>query len=108
MLYNSYMAHLYKKTFKGRTYWYVRETQRVGKKVQLKWQKYLGTCIATELYAYDKGVGSTYGQYLQNVAYLGGVACGAGNLIPHMQDDGAGGEEPYLDVDGNVYLVEDA
>jgi transposase len=37
------MAHLYKKTFKGRTYWYVRETHRVGKKVQLKWQKYLGT-----------------------------------------------------------------
>ena len=34
---------MYKKIFKGRTYWYVRETHRVGKKVQVKWQKYLGT-----------------------------------------------------------------
>lgn len=34
---------MYRKTFKGRTYWYVRETHRVGKKVQVKWQKYLGT-----------------------------------------------------------------
>jgi len=37
------MAHLYKKTFEGRTYWYLRETHRVGGKVQVKWQKYLGT-----------------------------------------------------------------
>ncbi len=37
------MPHLYKKTFKGRTYWYLREVHRVGGKVQLKWQKYLGT-----------------------------------------------------------------
>ena len=37
------MAHLYKKHFKGRTYWYLRQTERVGGKVRLKWQKYLGT-----------------------------------------------------------------
>ena len=37
------MPHMYKKTFKGRTYWYVRETRRVGRKVQVKWQKYLST-----------------------------------------------------------------
>ncbi len=37
------MPHLYKKTTKGRTYWYLRETHRVGGKVQVKWQKYLGT-----------------------------------------------------------------
>lgn len=37
------MPHLYKKTFKGRTYWYLREVHRVGRKVQVKWQKYLGT-----------------------------------------------------------------
>ena len=43
MRYNTYMPHLYKKTFKGRTYWYLREVHRVGGKVQLKWQKYLGT-----------------------------------------------------------------
>jgi hypothetical protein len=34
---------MYKKTFKGRTYWYLREVHRVGGKVQLKWQKYLGS-----------------------------------------------------------------
>ena len=27
----------------GRTYWYLRETQRVGGKVVVAWQKYLGT-----------------------------------------------------------------
>ena len=37
------MAHLYKKTFKGRTYWYLREVHRVNGKVRPKWQKYLGT-----------------------------------------------------------------
>lgn len=37
------MAHLYKKKIKGRTYWYLRETVRKGKKVLVKWQKYLGT-----------------------------------------------------------------
>ena len=37
------MPHLYKKYNKGRTYWYLRETERVGGKVRLKWQKYLGT-----------------------------------------------------------------
>jgi transposase len=37
------MPHLHKKTFNGRTYWYLRETERVGKKVRVKWQKYLGT-----------------------------------------------------------------
>ena len=37
------MAHLYKKKIKGRTYWYLRETVRKGKKVEVKWQKYLGT-----------------------------------------------------------------
>lgn len=37
------MAHLYEKKFKGRTYWYLRETHRVDGKVRLKWQKYLGT-----------------------------------------------------------------
>jgi transposase len=37
------MPHMYKKTTGGRTYWYLRETYRVGRKVRLKWQKYLGT-----------------------------------------------------------------
>ena len=37
------MPHLYEKTFKGRTYWYLRETHRVEGKVRVKWQKYLGT-----------------------------------------------------------------
>jgi transposase len=37
------MAHLYKKKVQGRTYWYLRETVREGKKVRVKWQKYLGT-----------------------------------------------------------------
>lgn len=37
------MAHLYRKTLKGRTYWYLRETERVAGKVKVKWQKYLGT-----------------------------------------------------------------
>jgi len=37
------MPHLYKKSFKGRTYWYWRETHRVGGRVQVKWQKYLGS-----------------------------------------------------------------
>ena len=37
------MPHMYKKVSKGRTYWYLREVHRVGKKVRLKWQKYLGT-----------------------------------------------------------------
>ena len=37
------MPHLYKKTFKGRTYWYLREVHRVHGKVKVKWQKYLGT-----------------------------------------------------------------
>ena len=37
------MAHLYKKKQEGRTYWYLRETFRDGRKVRLKWQKYLGT-----------------------------------------------------------------
>jgi transposase len=43
MFYNRSMPHLYKKTFKGRTYWYAREVHRVGGKVRVKWQKYLGT-----------------------------------------------------------------
>ena len=43
MFYNPPMPHLYKKTFKGRTYWYAREVHRVGGKVRVKWQKYLGT-----------------------------------------------------------------
>lgn len=37
------MPHLYKKNLKGRTYWYLRETERRGGKVCVKWQKYLGT-----------------------------------------------------------------
>ena len=37
------MPHLYKKKIKGRTYWYLRETVRDGRKVRVKWQKYLGT-----------------------------------------------------------------
>ncbi len=37
------MAHLYKKKVNGRTYWYLRETVRKGRKVEVKWQKYLGT-----------------------------------------------------------------
>jgi hypothetical protein len=32
-----------KKLAKGRTYWYLRETVREGRKVRGKWQKYLGT-----------------------------------------------------------------
>lgn len=43
MMYALSMPHLYKKTFKGRTYWYLREVHRVGGKVKVKWQKYLGT-----------------------------------------------------------------
>lgn len=43
MCYHPLMPHLYKKTFKGRTYWYAREVHRVDGKVRLKWQKYLGT-----------------------------------------------------------------
>jgi len=43
MFYNICMPHLYKKTFGGRTYWYLREVHRVGRKVRVKWQKYLGT-----------------------------------------------------------------
>src|SRR5208337_1753267 len=43
MIYGLCMPHLYKKTTKGRTYWYLREVHRVGGKVQVKWQKYLGT-----------------------------------------------------------------
>jgi len=31
------------KILKGRTSWYLREVRRVGRKVQVKWQKYLGT-----------------------------------------------------------------
>jgi hypothetical protein len=42
MMYGLRMAHLYKKTFKGRTYWYLREVHRVDGKVRPKWQKYLG------------------------------------------------------------------
>ena len=42
-MYGISMPHLYKKTFKGRTYWDLREVHRVGGKVQVKWQKYLGT-----------------------------------------------------------------
>ncbi|MDY6868757.1 MAG: IS1634 family transposase [Chloroflexota bacterium] len=37
------MPHLYKKKAQGRTYWYLRETVREGRKVRVKWQKYLGT-----------------------------------------------------------------
>jgi len=37
------MPHLYKKKTQGRTYWYLRETTREGRKVRVKWQKYLGT-----------------------------------------------------------------
>jgi transposase len=37
------MPHLYKKKVKGRAYWYLRETVRDGRKVRVKWQKYLGT-----------------------------------------------------------------
>jgi len=37
------MPHLHKKICNGRTYWYLRENERVGKKVRVKWQKYLGT-----------------------------------------------------------------
>jgi len=37
------MPHLYKKQVRGRTYWYLRETVREGRKVRVKWQKYLGT-----------------------------------------------------------------
>ena len=37
------MPHLYKKKTQGRTYWYLRETIREGRKVRVKWQKYLGT-----------------------------------------------------------------
>jgi hypothetical protein len=37
------MTHLYKKILKGRTYWYLRETERADGKVRVKWQKYLGT-----------------------------------------------------------------
>jgi transposase len=43
MIYSLAMPHLYKKTTGGRTYWYLRETHRVAGKVQVKWQKYLGT-----------------------------------------------------------------
>jgi transposase len=43
MYYNICMPHLYKKAFKGRTYWYLREVHRIGGKVRVKWQKYLGT-----------------------------------------------------------------
>lgn len=37
------MPHLYKKKTKGRTYWYLRETERRDGRVRVKWQKYLGT-----------------------------------------------------------------
>lgn len=43
MLYLGCMPFLHEKTFKGRTYWYLRENHRVDGKVRLKWQKYLGT-----------------------------------------------------------------
>jgi len=43
MCYDFYMPHLYKKKAQGRTYWYLRETVREGRKVRVKWQKYLGT-----------------------------------------------------------------
>lgn len=43
MYYYYYMPHLYKKQTQGRTYWYLRETVREGRKVRVKWQKYLGT-----------------------------------------------------------------
>jgi transposase len=51
------MAHMYRKNTEGRTYWYLRETHRVGGKVRLKWQKYLGTAetIAARLERADSG-----------------------------------------------------
>jgi transposase len=52
------MPHLYKKTFKGRTYWYLRETCRVEGKVKVGWQKYLGSAesIAEKLEQSRKGL----------------------------------------------------
>ena len=37
------MAYILKKRISGRTYYYLAETQRVGGKPRIVWQKYLGT-----------------------------------------------------------------
>jgi hypothetical protein len=37
------MAYILKKRIKGRTYYYLAETQRVQGKPRIVWQRYLGT-----------------------------------------------------------------
>jgi hypothetical protein len=50
------MPHLYKMTFKGGTYWCLREVDRVDGKVRSRWQKYLGTAetIVAKIQAADR------------------------------------------------------
>jgi len=43
MMYVSCMAYILKKRIKGRTYYYLAETQRVQGKPRIVWQRYLGT-----------------------------------------------------------------
>jgi len=43
MMYIIYMAYLLKKRIKGRTYYYLAESQRVNGKPRIVWQKYLGS-----------------------------------------------------------------
>jgi len=43
MTYIIYMAYILKKRIKGRTYYYLAESQRVKGKPRIVWQKYLGT-----------------------------------------------------------------
>jgi len=43
MMYIVYMAYILKKRIKGRTYYYLAESQRINVNPRIVWQKYLGT-----------------------------------------------------------------
>ncbi|GAG19588.1 unnamed protein product, partial [marine sediment metagenome] len=43
MMYIICMAYILKKRIKGRTYYYLAESQRVNGSPRIVWQKYLGT-----------------------------------------------------------------
>ena len=74
----------------------------------VKWEKVNGVCYCTDALITPADMVWSPEDYAGFVTWLGTIECGNNIAVPFMVDDGAGGETPYIDSEGNYLLVKNS
>ena len=106
MIYPLSMPYVLKKRLKGRTYYYLAETQRVNGKPRIVWQKYIGTAkrLQERLEGKEERVGEVETLELGSVAAVEALEAEVGfgaivdGIVPKRHQGMSVGEYLYLAV----------